>query len=115
MLFADLKSIHSPDVLDLKEYSPNQEEIYLLLELGVGIKGKDGEEYFYLEVCNAKYLESIKEPYILNHMLLLQEYNFNALESYIRKKINSILGETWQEIATKINVFADWEFDSYRV
>ncbi|ELV07166.1 Hypothetical protein F387_02043 [Wohlfahrtiimonas chitiniclastica SH04] len=87
MLIADLKSIHSPDILDLEEFSSNQEEIYLLLELGIGIKDKDGEEYFYLEICNAK---------------------------YIQYKINSISGNSWQEIVEKITSFTEWEFDKYK-
>ncbi|OYQ82367.1 hypothetical protein B9T15_09925 [Wohlfahrtiimonas chitiniclastica] len=114
MLIADLKSIHSPDILDLEEFSSNQEEIYFLLELGIGIKDKDGEEYFYLEICNAKYIQSIREPMILNKILLIQEYNFKKLEKYIQYKINSISGNSWQEIVEKITSFTEWEFDKYK-
>ena len=54
---AVIKSIHSPDVINLWKYKPvEMDNFCILLEVLLGVENKEGEESFCFEICTPKWL-----------------------------------------------------------
>lgn len=117
-MVAEVKSIISPDILDFKTYYPDNDTCFsFLLELTVGIKGKDGGDIFGIEVCTPQWLlENHDTSHIVfgRGKLLVFEYNIERIINRLTKYCESCSGNTWEEIALKIARIGNWEFEDYQ-
>ncbi len=114
----ELKSLHSPDVGDLKSYVPEDEDCFgFLLTAMIGAPGEKGEEAFDIMVCSPMWILRNRKPsdiLVGRHYLIMQEYNFERLVSFIQKFCRSCSGNTWAEIANKLSRLGRWEFEDYQ-
>lgn len=114
---AEIKYINSPDI-ELEKFYPDEEDNFgFLLQLIVGPKDQEGEESFDLTVCTPIWLvkNHIQSDIILGrYYLIIFEYNYKRLYSYLKNYIENIEGKTWEEIALKLSKIAYWEFEGYR-
>lgn len=122
---AELKYITSPDSVSstgepcpLQRYTPQDPRSFTLyLEIFIGIRNSDGEERFGLIVSTPSGLEaelSSNEPRLFK-CLLVNEWNYARIESFISKIVSTTNGKDWFEIAEKLNrEIGGWEFENYR-
>ena len=115
---AEIKKIISPDVIELKNFYPDDKTSFaFLLEFTVGIEGNEEGDDFQIEVCTPKWmLENFSENDILfgRHKLIVLKYDIEDIIRYLTHYCKTCTGNTWEEIAVKISRIAHWEFEDYR-
>src|SRR5690242_13133370 len=98
---AQLKRLHSPDVIDLKSFRPTQPDNFgFLLQLMVGTEGEEGEESFDVQVCTPRWLlERYRGKGIvsLRHHVLVFEYDHDRMLEALRLMVESCTGSDWDE------------------
>ena len=113
----EIKRFQSPDIEDLSNYAPQEADNFsFLLEVLIGIQGKEGEESFNFEICTPKWLlNNFKKNDIIigKNYIIVFEYNFKKLSQTIKELIDNCTGNSWDEIANKICRFSHWEFENY--
>lgn len=114
----ELKNFTSPDIFDLKRYIPdNKESFSFLLELAIGMKGKDGSDLFSIEVCTPKWMLENHQSYDIifgRHKLIVFEYDIVNIIDAIRRYLNTITYNSWEDVTNQISKIALWEFEEYR-
>lgn len=115
---AQIKRLHSPDVLDLKSYKPDSSNCFgFLLQVMAGPEGGEGEESFDVLVCTPQWLRLNHPPseiVIGRHHLIVQEYEYGRLEAFLEDYCRHCEGETWQAIAEQLSRLGKWEFEDYK-
>lgn len=116
---AELKNLYSLDIDEsLKCFRPTDEYFFgLNVRLMVGENGIEGEESFDLIVCSPDWIKAQYENsgWVWGrHMLILLKYDYELMISQIKKYINSISGESWEDIALQVSRIALWEFEDYQ-
>ena len=115
---AVLKSLHSPDVADIKSYLPDEEENFgFLLQAMIGPLDREGEESFDIIVCTPKWLTENhgRSDILLGlHKLIVFRYDYLQLRQFIEKYLMRCSGDTWEEIARQVNLLGQWEFENFR-
>lgn len=114
---AIIKKVHSPDTLNLENYCPDDPENFsLLLQFLIGPVNGEGEESFDVEIYTPKWiLANFKKEDVIygRHKIIVLEYNLKAIIDSVSKYISGCSGDTWLEIAQKINRIGRWEFEDY--
>ena len=114
---AELKRIHSPDIENLSEYSPEHSDKFsFLLQAIVGPLSEEGEESFDIEVCTPKWLSEnySKDDIIIGrHLLIVFDFNYERIFSKIKSYIENCSGDTWGKVAEQIGRLGKWEFEDY--
>lgn len=113
----ELKSLHSPDVRDLENFTPKiSNNFSFLLQLMIGPQGKEGEESFDVEICTPMWLKTnykSDDIVIGRHQIIIQKYDYDRLVQFINKYLTSCTGETWSDIVPKLSRLGRWEFEDY--
>ena len=111
---AELKRMHSPDVDDLASYQPHG-SFGILVQLMIGPKETPGEEAFDTIVCSPDWLaEHAKLPDLVgDHQIVMDEYNYQALQRKVQGFCQSLEENDWQELATRLGAIGKWEFADY--
>lgn len=116
---AELKRLHSPDVYDLKNYQPEDPEVFcFILQAMIGPLGGAGEESFDIEVCTPKWIEShhgVGEVVIGQYYMFVREYNYQNIVSAIERFLKGCSGKDWREVSNKVSRLGRWEFDGYEM
>ena len=114
---AIIKDIHSPDILNLKDYQPQDiSNFCFYLELSVGPSSEKGEETFGLTICTPDWLlENHKKDDIIfpRHYLIVFEYDYDKIIKRLTKKIQGLSADNWNDLALKISRIGYWEFEDY--
>ena len=115
---AALKGLYSLDIADIEKYRPEEEDNFgFVLRALVGPVGQPGEESFDITVCTPKWLAKqygSSEIILGAHKLIVFSYDYSRLRTFIEKYLRHCSGETWFEMAQKINLLGGWEFENYR-
>lgn len=114
---AELRRLHSPDVLDLVSWTPSEKDFGVLIQLMVGPLCGQGEESFDVTVCTVAWLaDRVMRARMLDlrHHVLVQAYDYHALESFFRKRVSNCSGASWPEVAAHVGRIGKWEFEDYR-
>lgn len=115
---AMLKGLHSPDVDNLQNFQPEEEDNFsILFQLMVGPSDSEGEEAFGVQVCTPLWLltESRTEDVLIGRgLLIMRQYNYNKIANTFSRFCESCTGRTWEEVATKVSRIGFWEFEDYR-
>jgi hypothetical protein len=112
-----LKRLHSPDIFDLKSFSPEDDDCFgFLLQAMFGPEDGEGEESFDIVVCTPKWLGQLLAKDIVlsgRHYLFVKEYNLETIRSFLEQYARQCSGETWQDVAQKLSRIGHWEFEDY--
>lgn len=114
---AVIKSYHSPDVIDLDNYLPDNDAFCVLLELYIGTDEEIGEEQFMIKVCTPQwFVEHYKENDMIfcHGVMIVFKFDFELIMKRINHFVNTKEGDTWSEIATEISRYFIWEFEGYK-
>lgn len=115
---AEVKRFHSPDILDLENFQPDNENSFsFLLQVIVGIKDIESEESFDMIVCTPQWIEnnhSESEIIFGEHYLIVFKYDFNEIRKKVSNYIDQLTEENWDLLANKIDRIGKWEFRDYQ-
>jgi hypothetical protein len=116
-MMAELKRLHSPDVIDLHSWTPENDEFAILLQIIAGPEGSPGEESFDVTLCTPAWVaRRVAEAKIIEgrHLLIVSEYSYGLVHDYVSRYVSSCEGRTWQEVAARLARLGRWEFEDYR-
>jgi hypothetical protein len=116
---ANLLYLESPDADPLEDFKPNG-PFGLFVQAFVGAEGCPGEESFGFMVCTPDWfaVEHLRVRGSLasgRHFIFVTEFNYHALEKFVRDYCASCEGQTWREAAEKVARLGHWEFEDYKV
>ena len=118
MIRAIIKSIEITEVADLDpvKFTPEDPEYFgCTVGLTIGPSDSDGGELFYLTVCSPRWIAKAceKDGFLWGrHHLIVPEYNLKAITEIITKFVERCQGDSWKEVAAKLNRIASWEFEA---
>ena len=114
---AELKGVHSPDVDDVRKYSPpDPVNFAVLIQALIGPMGEPGAESFNIEVCTPRWLETQLDgegAIFGRHLLVVRNYDYEAIVKKIERFLDLCTGSDWPEIARKVSRIGLWEFEDY--
>ena len=116
---AAVREFHSPDAPDLVAFSPPDQTLFaILLEFTVGVEGDErpGGDIFGVVICTPQWLDQKLDdgrPYWPRHHLLVRDYDFQKIRSFIESYVRACSGSDWPELAQKIGRLGHWEFEDY--
>ena len=113
---AEIKAYERTDNEDLSSYEAEDKQVFgFTLLFSIGVKGQEGADYFEVDVASPRYLEHlIPQPFFLRHIILATDYNLPEAVTLVRKYVEALDGDSWEELAGKISRVARWEFEDYR-
>jgi hypothetical protein len=115
---AVLKGLYSSDIADVESYQPEKEDNFgFVLRAVVGPMGEPGEESFDITICTPKWLAErygTAEIVLGLHKVIVFRYDYSRLRRFIEKYLMRCSGNTWAEIAKKVSLLGQWEFENYR-
>jgi hypothetical protein len=87
------------------------------VQLLVGPVGGPGEESFDITLCTIGWLaERVREERNVDgrHHVIVQAFNYDLIERYLRERVAELEGSTWDEVAERLGRLGHWEFEDYR-
>jgi hypothetical protein len=118
MIQAEVKRLHSPDADDLERYVPDDPVKFgILIQVMAAPRGVDGEESFDVLVCTPSWIADRMAPneiVVGRHHLLVERYDFAALQQFITQFAERCVGECWDEAAQRLARLGKWEFEDYQ-
>jgi hypothetical protein len=115
---AVMKSLHSTDIADVETYLPDEEDNFgFTLRVMVGPMNQEGEESFDIIVCTPKWLMEkygASDVLLGLHKLIVFKYDYPRLRQFIEKYLMRCSGNTWAEVAQKVSLLGQWEFEGYQ-
>lgn len=115
---ARLKSLQSPDVANLQDWSPEDETVFgFALQAMIGPQDGDSSESFDMLVCSPGWLSSEMTATSVRsgeHILFLIHYDYHLLRRYIERRVGACEAATWPELARQLGRIGHWEFDAYQ-
>jgi hypothetical protein len=116
-LRAEVRRLHSPDVPDLRGYTPPAgDDFSVLIQIFAGPVGSDGEESFDIEVVTPNRLASRaaeKGPISGRHLLIVESFDYASIERWIRAAVAACDGSDWAQVADRLARIGRWEFEDY--
>lgn len=113
----ELKRLHSPDVLDLRGFSPRKKDKFgFSMQIMVSELGGVGEESFDVVVCSPIWLmENYKQKNVIfgREFIIMFQFNYEQLYDKILNYVNSIDGKNWDDLANEMSRIGHWEFEGY--
>jgi hypothetical protein len=113
-----LRRLHSPDIIDLDTFHPEDENSFgFLLQAMFGPENAVGEESFDLTVCTPKWLDrqaAEEFPLFGRHYLFVKSYDIGEIRSVLAKYAEQCGGDSWAEVARQLARIGKWEFEDYR-
>jgi hypothetical protein len=114
-LRAELKSIFSYDIPDgdLETWVPPEKDFGIYVMLFIGVEGDSKLDCFDILLCTpawfARYLE---KTFVESgqYTIFLHEFDYPKLRAYLDSYIQRCEGDSWPEVAGKLDHLASWEF-----
>ena len=113
---AELRHLYSPDADPIEAYRPVG-SFGVLVTAFVGPKNEPGEESFDFMLCTPDWFtsHSMTGPIVSGrHTVFVTEFDFPALEKFVRDFCTSCESASWHEVAEKVGRLGKWEFEDYR-
>lgn len=88
-----------------------------LVEASIGPEDQDGAESFGIQVCTPEWLRlnySSDGAVFGRHMLIVFDYDLDAITLKISRYCERCVGTNWREIATQLAQIGQWEFERYQ-
>ena len=112
-VFAELKSLHSPDLTQDQEPA-DPAEAAVLFEASIGPKGQEGTEVFSFVAITPRALARDQGTRWGRGYLILNHVSWAGVEAAVRNLIAHCSGDNWAQVAERLNREMHWEFEAYR-
>jgi Immunity protein 8 len=110
---AELKELFA-DGKYLKDYQPDNPTCFsLLVRLQIGAEREEASDSFEITLCTPEWIKnaSVVSPFISGlFKLIVPSYDYDALVNYLDAYCKNFEGDDWDEIATRLSFFGQWEF-----
>ena len=113
LVIPELKRLVSSD-LDYGNQPVDASDCEIYCEAEIGMKGELGADVFFFTVATPKFLLRQGGCRWGRGYLIVDSFSWEAVESAIKKLLAQSSGNTWDEVAKKLNMALDWEFDNYQ-
>lgn len=113
----------TPKLKDLLiQFSPQDtgeplDDCWVIVRASIGEPDSKGADQFLFYITTPKKLAAtiLGNDYRFGKSLLIVEkYDENLVKKAIEKLLEHINGDTWKEVAWKINRYSQWEFEDYQ-
>ncbi|MCP3382599.1 immunity 8 family protein [Bradyrhizobium sp. CCGUVB4N] len=114
VVVANLRRLSCSDTPSLEAFWP-EGPFGIYISAMVGPAGGPGEESFGFTLCTPEWFaENMKDAHVPGrHFLFVKEYDYPALEQYVRGYCQRCMGNSWKEVAEKVGLLGSWEFENY--
>ena len=103
----EIKAIFSPDLSDVEKGAPeNPSDFCVLLQIMIGEEGIEGADSFEIVVCTPRWIEeriSKGGVFFLDRYIVVQQYDYIQVRSFIEKFMSKCRGKDWEEVAGKLS------------
>jgi hypothetical protein len=117
MIYAELYGLHSPDALDLTQYTPEDPSSFgILVEAMIGPQNGVGHETFDFVLCTPSWFaQTLSEgEYRFGHSyIFFGKFDYVLLWRAIKKLCDSVAGPDWETVARRLSRYGKWEFEDY--
>ncbi|MGD0701507.1 MAG: immunity 8 family protein [Trebonia sp.] len=113
---AEIRYLRTPDINPATFTPDDPERFAFLVQMIAGPAGEKGEESFDFEVCTPGWLHERARregPVNGRHHLIIDTFNWPALQSYFQQLVTRCPGQDWHEIAAKLSRYGHWEFEDH--
>jgi len=96
---------------------PDPEDCWVVVMADIGTADSPGYDEFTFYVCTIKKLQAIVDgdgACFGKHLLVVNRFDWNLVEQAINDLCDSIEGDSWEDIASKLSRYGQWEFQDYR-
>lgn len=85
------------------------------MSVDIGTRGEPGADQFTIMVCTPSwlnnYLATRDEKHVFGrHYLIMQAWDYERLREVIHWRVQHTPGETWEEFASRLDLYLHWEF-----
>lgn len=113
----ELRDLSSSNVASIEKWRPNSlEQVFISLDLEIGLKGETASNMFHVKVATPEALRSRQHEYVIarNRTLVIDEFDFKKLREAIQEIMQSCSKQTWEESCICLQRFFQWEYEDYR-
>jgi hypothetical protein len=115
----ELRSCSSYEDAPLEQWVPGRlEEVFVQVELEIGIKGERGADLFYVRIATPEGIRAAfdrwpdyKEPD--RALLVFSDYTWDALLARLTRIVSGCARDTWAESALCLTRHFEWEYDDF--
>jgi hypothetical protein len=111
----EVKYYWSPDIYDPWRWKPNDDSVFYLLEMNIGITGENESDIYSIIIATPEGIinlnkERIKLPKLYK-ILLLNQYDWDEVRSVIDEKLAHIKPSDGQQAYDKLASIFYWEYE----
>lgn len=103
---------------DLNKYAPEISDNFCVwLTVAIGPENVEGSHLFQVGVCTVTWLThqlSIKKVYLLRHMILVENFDFELIKKTVHETIEKAERSSWEESVPILCRYFAWEFEDYQ-
>ena len=113
-------SIKSIDLIDYDSwgYWPDDiEDFCVAAEALIGLEEGKGADIFSFDICTPKWFGQniLRDIAFARGTLFVRQYDEQLIKKHIFEIVQTVEGQSWQEIVEKLSLFMRWEYEDYRV
>ena len=112
-VFAELKSLRSPDLPERQEPG-DPADAALLVEASIGPKGQEGAEVFSFVAITPRALARDQGARWGRGYLILNHVSWASVETAVRNLLLHCSGDDWAQVAERLNHEMHWEREADR-
>ena len=92
---------------------PPEKDFGIFVMLFIGVEGDNRSDCFDILLCTPAWFARYLEKMFVEsgqYTIFLHEFDYKKLRSYLDSYIQRCDGDSWQEVAGKLDHLASWEF-----
>ncbi|MHB2019148.1 MAG: Imm8 family immunity protein [Candidatus Xenobia bacterium] len=103
--------------LDRTALPDDPEDCWVIVTAEVGEAGDEAADNFQFTVVTVRALERAvtQSPFFVlgRHLIVVRAFDWQIVESAIRRAVERAQGRTWEELAGRIGRHGAWEYEDY--
>jgi len=116
MIEIELKSYGSSDY-ELAIWQPGSpEDVFFVLDMGIGQKGRDGADLFYVTVATRQALKRYRRVIGTTSQgpIVIDEFSVDEVLHRVNTIIAACSGENWMDSVDRLRQHFDYEYADYK-